>query len=125
MTKKNFVTLILSTLGGILFAVGMCMCLLPQWNLFTQGIILAAIGAVVLLMMGMIRRKMSGKSILVKLGGKTVGTILLAIVATLTLGVGMCMTMIWEGLMLPGIIVGIVGILLLVCLIPLCKGIKN
>ena len=27
MKKKNFVTLILSTIGGILFALGMCMAL--------------------------------------------------------------------------------------------------
>ena len=30
MQKKNFVSLILGTVGGILFAIGMCMCLLPE-----------------------------------------------------------------------------------------------
>lgn len=68
---------------------------------------------------------MSGKPILVKLSGKTIGTIILSIVGALVLGVGMCMTMVWENLMVPGIIVGIVGIVLLLCLIPLCKGIKD
>ena len=34
MLKKNFVTLVLSTIGGILFAMGMCMCMLPEWNAF-------------------------------------------------------------------------------------------
>lgn len=125
MTKKNFITLILSTVGGILFAVGMCMCLLPEWNAFTQGVVVAAVGAVVLLAMVMVRRKMSGKPILVKLSGKTIGTILLSVVGALVLGVGMCMTMVWEGLMIQGIIVGVVGIVLLLCLIPLCKGIKD
>lgn len=125
MTKKNFVTLILSAVGGILFAVGMCMCLLPEWNAFTQGIAVAAAGAVVLLAIIRVRRKMSGKPILVKLSGKTIGTILLSAVGTLVLGVGMCMTMVWEGLMIQGIIVGVVGIVLLLCLIPLCKGIKD
>lgn len=125
MTKKNFVTLILSTVGGILFAVGMCMCLLPEWNAFTQGIVVAAIGIVVLLAMAIFRRKMSGKPIFVKLSGKTVGTIILSVAGALVLGVGMCMTMVWEGLMIPGILVGVVGIVLLLCLIPLCKGIKD
>lgn len=32
MKKKNFVSMIMGTVGGILFAIGMCMCLLPQWN---------------------------------------------------------------------------------------------
>lgn len=124
MTKKNFITLILSTIGGILFAIGMCMCLLPEWNAFTQGVVVAVIGAVVLVAMVIIRRKMEGKPVIVKLSGKTIGGILLGIVGTLTLGVGMCMVMVWEGLMIWGIIVGVVGIILLLCLIPLCKGLK-
>lgn len=125
MTKKNFITLILSTVGGILFAVGMCMCLLPEWNAFSQGIVVAAIGAVVLLIMVIVRRKMGHKPIFVKLSGKMIGTILLSIVGTLVLGVGMCMTMVWEGLLIPGIIIGVAGIVLLLGLIPLCKGIKD
>lgn len=124
MTKKNFVTLILGSIGGILFAIGMCMALLPEWNAFKPGIVMGVVGAVVLLVMVAVRRKMSGKPILVKLSGKTIGTIVLSIVGALTLGVGMCMTMVWEGLMIPGIIVGVVGIVLLLCLIPLCKGLK-
>ena len=35
----------------------------------------------------------------------------------------MCMTMIWE-MMIPGIAVGLVGIILLLCLIPVVKGLK-
>lgn len=124
MTRKNFMTLILGTIGGILFAIGMCMCLLPEWNAFTQGVVIAAVGAAVLFALLIVRRRMEGKPA-VKLSGKTVGTVLLGIVGALVLGVGMCMTMVWEGLMIPGIIVGIVGIVLLLCLIPLCKGIKD
>ena len=30
MTKKNFAFLVLTVVGGLLFALGMCMCLLPQ-----------------------------------------------------------------------------------------------
>lgn len=39
MKKKDFVTLIMSTVGGILFALGMCMGLLPEWGAFKQGIV--------------------------------------------------------------------------------------
>lgn len=125
MTKKNFITLILSTIGGILFAVGMCMCLLPEWNAFSQGVVVAVVGAAVLLTMVIVRRKIEHKLLAVKLTGKTIGTILLSIAGALTLGVGMCMTMVWEGLMLQGIVVGVVGIVLLLCIIPLYKGIKD
>lgn len=123
MTKKNFISLIIGTVGGILFALGMCMALLPEWNLFNEGIVVGCIGAVILLVMVLVRRKMEGKAIIVKLSAKTVGTVLLGIVGALTLGVGMCMVMVWE-MMLQGILVGIVGIVLLLCLIPLVKGLK-
>ncbi len=35
----------------------------------------------------------------------------------------MCMTMIWN-MMVSGIIVGVVGIVVLLCLIPAVKGLK-
>lgn len=123
MSKKNFVTLILSTVGGILFAIGMCMCLLLEWNAFAQGVVIAAVGAVILLIMVIVRRKMEGKPVIVKLSGKTIGSILLGIVGALVLGVGMCMVMVWE-MLIQGILVGVVGIVLLLCLIPLIKGLK-
>ena len=122
MQKKNFVSMLLGTVGGILFAIGMCMCLLPEWGVFTQGIIIGAVGAVVLLAKLIVRRKMEGKPA-VRLNGKAVGSVLLGVIGALVLGVGMCMVMIWS-MMIPGILVGIVGIILSLCLIPLVKGLK-
>lgn len=69
MSKKNFVSLILGTVGGILFALGMCMAMIPEWNAFTQGVIIGCVGAVILLIMLLVRRKMEGKPIIVKLSG--------------------------------------------------------
>ncbi len=123
MEKKNFVTLIMSTIGGILFALGMCMCLLSEWNAFNQGLNMGAAGLLVLVVMIFVRRKMEGKPA-IHLTAKAVGTVILGIVGSLILGVGMCMCMVWEGLMIQGILVGIVGIVLLLCLIPICKGLK-
>ena len=122
MKKKDFVTLILSTVGGILFALGMCMGLLPEWGAFRQGIVIGSVGVVILLAMVLIRRKMDGKPAIV-FSGKAIGTTLLGVAGAIVLGVGMCMTMIWN-MMIPGIIVGIVGIVLLLCLIPVTKGLK-
>jgi len=125
MKKENFVSMILGTIGVILFAVGMCMCMIEEWHAFQQGIISGAIGLVILVIMLMVRRKMQGKpAIKLNLNAKTIGTIILGVVGALFLGVGMCMTMVWEGLMIQGIIIGIIGIVLLLSLIPICKGIK-
>lgn len=47
----------------------------------------------------------------------------LGIVGALVLGAGMCMVMVWE-MMLPGILVGLVGIVLFLALVPVVKGLK-
>lgn len=122
MKKKNFITLIFGTVGGILFAVGMCMCLLPEWNAFTPGVVMSAVGIAVLAVMLIVRRKMEGKPA-VRLNIKTVGTVVFGIIAALVFGAGMCMAMVWD-MLVWGIVVGIVGIILLICLIPMCRGIK-
>ena len=123
MKKENFISLILGTIGMILFAIGMCMCLITEWNAFQQGIVIGAIGIVILMIMMVVRRKMQGKPA-IQWNAKAIGTIIFGIVGALVLGVGMCMTMVWSQFMIQGIIVGIVGIALLICLIPMCKGLK-
>lgn len=123
MKKENFVSLLMAVVGGILFALGMCMCLLPQWNAFKQGVVVGIAGLAVLLLIAVVRRKMLGKPA-IRPSGKAVATVALAVAGALVLGVGMCMTMVWQGLMIQGILVGTAGILLLLLLIPLCKGLK-
>lgn len=122
MKKKDFVTLIMSTIGGILFALGMCMALLPEWGVLNQGIVIGVVGAIILLAMLLVRRKMDGKPAIV-FNARAIGITLLGVIGAIVLGVGMCMTMIWN-MMVPGIIVGIVGIVLLLCLIPVVKGLE-
>lgn len=124
MKKENFVTLVMSTIGGLIFALGMCMALLPEWDAFKPGIVMGIIGAVILLAMVLVRRKMTGVPA-IKINGKSIGIVIYGIVGTLVLGVGMCMTMVWEGLMIWGIVIGIIGIVLLLGLIPMIKGIKQ
>ncbi len=122
MKKSSFVAMILGTIGGILFALGICMTLIAEWNARQPGIVLGVLGVVMLLIMLLVWRKMENKEP-IHLSGKTIGTVLLGILGVLVLGVGMCLTMVW-GQMIVGILVGIVGIVLLLCLIPMVKGIK-
>lgn len=122
MKKSTFVAMILGTIGGILFALGMCMALIPEWNAFWPGVIMGVTGVIVLLAMVLIWRKMENKEP-IKLSGKTIGATLIGIVGALLLGVGMCLTMVWSN-MVVGIIVGVVGIVVLLCLIPFIKGLK-
>lgn len=122
MKKSNFVAMILGTVSGVFFALGMCMALLPEWNMRTQGTVCGVIGLVLGLVTLFVWRKMEGKAP-IKVSGKTVGTVLLGIVGALLLGVGMCLSMVF-GKMILGIVVGIIGIVVLLMLIPLTKGLK-
>lgn len=122
MKKSTFVAMILGMIGGILFALGMCMALIPEWNAFKPGVVMGVIGAAVLLLMVFVWRKMENKAP-IKLSGKTIGATLIGIAGALLLGVGMCLTMVWSN-MIAGIVIGIVGIIILLCLIPFIKGLK-
>lgn len=122
MKKSNFVALILGTIGIVLFALGMVITLTGEFGAMNQGIILGVAGLIVLLADLIIWRRMEGKAP-IKITGKTLGTVALAILGALLLGVGMCLTMVFGKMML-GIVIGLVGIVLLLLLIPLTKGLK-
>lgn len=122
MKKSNFITLILGTVSGVLFALGMCMALLPEWNAFTEGIIFGTIGIVLGIITVLIWCKMENKK-LPKMNGKNVFRIIYAIIATLVLGVGMCMCLVWKQI-IWGTLIGLLGIIMLIFLIPMIKGIK-
>ena len=123
MKKSSFVALMLGTVSGVLFALGMCMALLPEWNAFGTGIAFGAIGLLLGLVTLFIWRKMEHKAP-IRLNGKIVARTLLGIVGALILGAGMCLCLVWENFIV-GTLVGLVGILLLISLIPIIKGIKS
>lgn len=121
MKKSTFCSLIFGTIGGLLFSLGMCMCLIPEWNAFRPGVLCAAVGAGLLVILAVVARVRSGKKR--HINWRLTGKIAYGIFAALVLGVGMCMVMVWN-LFLPGIAVGVVGIVLLLFLIPMCLGWK-
>lgn len=123
MKKSSLVVTMLGTISGVLFALGMCMALIPQWNAFKPGIVLGVVGLVLAVVTVIIWRKMEHKAP-VHLSGKAVLTILVGIVGALAFGVGMCFSMVWGNMVL-GIVIGLAGIAVLLCLIPLTKGIKD
>jgi len=122
MKKSNFVAMIMGTIGGLLLAISMCMCLIPEWDTFKPGVLMGCVGLLELLATIIVWRKMENKAP-ISLNSKTIFTLLLGIIGSLLLGVGMCLTMVW-GKMIFGIIVGIAGIVLLLSLIPIIKGLK-
>ena len=123
MKKSSLTALLLGTLSGVLFAIGMCMALIAEWNAFTPGVVLGCAGVVLGIATMLIWRKMEHKAPL-RLSGRHVWAVLLGVAGALLLGVGMCFCMVWQR-MLPGMLIGVAGIVLLVCLVPLLKGVKR
>lgn len=122
MKKSSFVALIMGTVSGVFFALGMCMALLPEWGMKNQGIVSGVIGLLLMMITVAIWRKMEGKAP-IKISGKTIGATLLGVFGALLLGVGMCLSMVFAKMFL-GIVIGVIGIVVLLMLIPLLKGLK-
>lgn len=123
MKKSSFTAMVLGTVSGVLFALGMCMALIPEWNAFQTGIIFGCVGLLLGLVTLFVWRRMEHKEP-VHISGKALLTALVGIVGALALGVGMCFSMVW-GRMAMGVAVGLAGIVILLCLIPLTKGVKG
>ena len=122
MKKSSFVALLLGTVSGVLFALGMCMALLPEWNAFWEGVIFGGIGMVLGVITLLVWCKMENKK-MPKMNGKIVFRIIYSIFAVLILGTGMCLCLVWQEF-IWGTLVGLLGIVMLIALIPMIKGIK-
>ena len=92
--------------------------------MFNVGVGCTAVGLVAIIATIITYRKMSGKAP-IKVNLKVVGKIVYAVISFLVLGLGMSMIMAFEGMMLWGIIIGVVGIVMILFLIPMCVGLKD
>ncbi|MBQ6714143.1 MAG: hypothetical protein IJN15_01185 [Clostridia bacterium] len=122
MKKSNFIALVMGTVSGVLFSLGMCMALLPEWDAFKEGIIFGAVGLVLGIVTLIVWCKMENKK-MPKMNGKNFLRILYGVIAVLVLGVGMCLCLVFEQIVW-GTLVGLLGIIMLIFLIPMFKGIK-
>lgn len=123
MKKSSFVAMMLGTVSGVLFALGMCMALIPEWNAFKPGIIFGCVGLLLAVITLIVWRKMEHKKP-IHISGKVILATAVGLVGALALGIGMCFCMVWNN-MIAGVVIGFIGIVVLLCLIPLTKGIKD
>ena len=123
MKKSSFVAMVLGTVSVVLFALGMCMALIPEWNAFQPGIIFGCVGLLLGLVTLAVWRRMEHKEP-IHITGKAVLTALVGIAGALALGVGMCFSMVW-GRMVVDIVIGLIGIVVLLCLIPMTRGMTD
>lgn len=122
MKKSSFIALVMGTISGVLFALGMCMALLPEWNAFTKGIIFGGAGLILGVVTALVWCRMENKK-LPKFSSKNALRILYGSAAVLVLGFGLCMCLVWQQF-LWGTLVGLLGILMLLGLIPMTRGLR-
>lgn len=123
MKKSSFVALVLGTVSGVLFSLGMCMALLPEWKAFWEGVIFGGVGLVLGLITLLIWCKMEHKK-LPQMSAKNVLRTVYGIFATLIFGTGMCLCLVANQIVW-GTLVGLLGMVLLLALIPMIKGIQK
>ena len=116
MKKETLSEIVLGTIGGLIFAIGMCMCLLPEWNMFVPGVVIAIVGFAILLAIIPVYKKSHPKKQHEPVDWGIIRTWAIGVIGALVMGFGMSKTMVGDastGNMVVGMIIGVVG--LLVC----------
>lgn len=115
MKKETLQSIILGTVGGLVFALGMCMCLVEEWNLFTPGVVAIVIGLVVLLALAYLYRRAHPRQPREAMDRGVLAAVVVGILGMLALGLGMSLTLVAgsasRASMLGGMVLGIVGLL--------------
>lgn len=114
MKKGTLLGIILGTIGKLVFAIGICMCLIQKWDLFEAGVIMEIIGVLILLCTIPIYRSNHSKKIHKKVNWGLIFTMVIGVIGALVMGFGMSKIMVddpGKTDLLIGIGTGTVGFL--------------
>ena len=128
MKKETLLEIILGTVGGLIFAIGMCMGLVEEWNMLVPGIVVGIIGFVILLCIIPVYRSTHPKKEKKPVDVGLVTTWTIGFVGSLIMGFGMSKIMVGEAStsdMVVGLITGIVGLIICVLNYPIYAYIKS
>lgn len=128
MKKETLLEIIIGTIGGLVFAIGMCMCLIEEWDLLIPGIITGIIGFLILLLIIPIYRREHPRKKHEKINWSLLLTWIIGIIGSLIMGYGMSKVMVDATTkidMLVGIITGVVGLIICVLNYPIYSYIKS
>lgn len=128
MKKDTLLEIILGTIGGLVFAIGMCMTLIPEWNLFNLGVVITVIGFILLLCIIPVYRSTHPKKQHTPINWGIVFTWIIGVVGALIMGFGMSKVMVdapSQSELILGIVVGIIGLLICVLNYPIYSYLKS
>ena len=128
MKKETLMEIILGTIGGLIFAIGMCMCLIPEWDLFKVGVVVSIVGLIILLCIIKIKKKEHPSTTSKKINLSFVLAFVIGIIGALIMGFGMSKVMVDNANrsdMLIGIITGVIGLIVCVLDYPIYSYLKK
>ncbi len=128
MKKETLLEIILGTIGGLIFAIGMCMCLISEWNMLRAGVIISIIGFIILLCIIPIYRSSHPKKTHNPVNWGIVLAWVIGLIGSLIMGFGMSKTMVGQAStsdMIIGIVTGIIGLIICVLNYPIYAYIKS
>lgn len=128
MKKDTLLEIILGTIGGLVFAIGMCMTLIPEWDLFNLGVVITVIGFILLLCIIPVYRSTHPKKQHAPINWGIVFTWIIGVVGALIMGFGISKVMIdapSQSELILGIVVGIIGLLICVLNYPIYSYLKS
>ena len=128
MKKETLLEIILGTIGGLVFAIGMCMCLIPEWNMFTAGVVVTIIGFIILLCIIPVYKRTHPKKQHGPINWGIVLTWTVGVIGSLIMGFGMSKILVGEAStsdMIVGIITGVVGLIICVLNYPVYAYLKD
>ena len=130
MKKGTLLEIILGTIGGLIFAIGMCMGLIQEWDMLGAGIVVGIIGFIILLCIIPVHRKSHPKKIKEKkeVDWGLVATWSIGVIGSLVMGFGMSRIMVGDASkidMIIGLITGVVGLIVCVLNYPIYSYIKG
>lgn len=129
MKKDTLLEIILGTIGGLVFAMGMCMCLVTEWNMLKVGVGVALVGFIILLFIIPVYRKTHPRKKHGPVNWGLVLTWIIGVIGALIMGFGMSKIMV-EGQkettdIIVGMATGIVGLITCVLNYPIYSYIKS
>ena len=128
MQKETLIEIILATIGGLIFSIGMCMWLITEWNMFVAGIIVSIIGFLILLAIIPVYRSHHPKKAHKSIDFGLLLPWIVGVVGSLIMGLGMSMIMVGTATtadMIIGLITGVVGLIICVLNYPIYAYIKG
>lgn len=128
MKKDTLIEIILGTIGGLVFAIGMCMCLVAEWNMFKPGVVVEIIGFLILFCIIPVYRSTHPKKKRGPINWSLVATFVVGIVGSLVMGFGMSKIMVGEASqtdMIIGLVTGVIGLVVCVLNYPIYAYLKG